>query len=192
MVPGVVRGRPDPLLGDGHELRDPVGFDAGGLLQGTLQGPSERLPIDGIGIGQGVLTEVPGKDIAQAAVLADDLRARAGQAVDRDEHGMGLLAQRVAGDQPIGGFVGARQVAIVQPALRHDRQRVLEPIGQPFTLGREAIVAETLEQIAPIERDGVLRVTAGLESRQSSKRVTSSSMCASIRIPTVSVSMSSR
>ena len=41
--------------------------------------------------------------LGQASVLADDLRARADPTVDREEDRVGLLAERIAGEQAVGG-----------------------------------------------------------------------------------------
>ena len=58
-------------------------------------------PVRGVRLGQRRLAELPGED-RQPAVLADDLGAGAGPPVDRDEDRMGLLAKRIAHEQPLG------------------------------------------------------------------------------------------
>ena len=62
----------------------------------------ERLAVDRLGVGQRRLAELAREDLVEAPVLADDLRARADEAVDGDQHGVGLLAQGIALEQPVG------------------------------------------------------------------------------------------
>jgi hypothetical protein len=80
--------------------------------------------------------------------------------VDADHDRMRLLAQWVPREQAFGGRVRSGQVAGSEPSLGHDRQRILEPIGQPFALGREAVVTEALEEIAGVLADRGLGATA--------------------------------
>ena len=78
-------------------------FDERGALLRPEHRLHERLVIDRLGIGQRRLVELARQDLAQPTVLADDLRAGTGQTVHRDQHGMRLLAQRVARQQAVGG-----------------------------------------------------------------------------------------
>ena len=103
-------------------------------------------------------------------MLTDDLRARPDLPVDRDQDRVRLLAQKIAFEQSIGSGTGADEVASLEPTLGDDRQGVLETIGQPFTLGGEAIVTEALEQVTVVEVDGGFCAAgivgqAGFESR---------------------------
>ena len=69
---------------------------------------------------------------------------------------MRLLAEEVALEQPFGRGPCPDRIVGGEPSLRHDRQGVLEAVGQAFTFGGEAIVTEALEQVAVVEVDGGL------------------------------------
>ena len=117
-VPAVGRRRPgagraSSAVGAGRQLRRRGSCRRAArsppLARGTARSSGQGRPIGRVGLGQRHLGELAIEHLAQPPVLAHDLRARADDAVDRDEHLVGLLAQRVARDQPFGGRLGHRR-----------------------------------------------------------------------------------
>ncbi len=120
-----------------------VGLELRSALERTAHGAIERLAVDRLGVGQRSFAELTVEHDAQASILADDLRARAADpAMNGDEDGVGLLAQRIALQQPVGDNPGPSRIAGGETALGDDRQGVLEPVREAFPLGGEAIVTE--------------------------------------------------
>ena len=88
-----------------------------------------------------------------------------GRPYDRDQHGVGLLAEGIA-DQELAGAAGPGDVAAVEPLLGDGGEEVLVEIRQALAIGREALVPETLEQVAAVDPEGalvVLGIVAGSE-----------------------------
>ena len=69
---------------------------------------------------------------------------------------MGLLAQRVPTEELRGRLTRPDHVAAGEPGSRDTGQKVLVAIGQSLPLGSEALVAEALEEVAPIQGEGIL------------------------------------
>lgn len=62
--------------------------------------------------------------------------------MDADQDGVGLLAQGVALEQSIGRRARPEDITGREPSLGDDRKGILEPVGQPLALGREAVVPQ--------------------------------------------------
>ncbi len=71
--------------------------------------------------------------------------------MDRDEHGMRLLAQGIAIEQALGELPGRGRITGRQSLLGDRRQGVLETVGQALALAGEAVVPEPFEQVAVVE-----------------------------------------
>ena len=151
-------GRQSRLTGrsiaDGAQDRRAVGLEQRGPLHRPAHRPIDGKAIDGLRLGQWTLAQFARQHAAEATVLADDLRPGADQPMDGDQHGVGLLAQRVPFEQAVGRLPRTDGVTGRESSLGDDRQRVLEAIRQPLALGGEAFVAEALEQVAVVQLDG--------------------------------------
>ncbi len=64
---------------------------------------------------------------------------------------MGLLAQGIADQELAGGPPRAGDVAALESVLGDVGEEILVQVGHPLAIGGEALVAETLEQIAGID-----------------------------------------
>ena len=72
--------------------------------------------------------------------------------MDGDEHLVGLLTEGVPGDQPLRGEPCTVLVRGGESSAGHERQGILEPVGQPFAFGGEAVVTEALSEVAGVQR----------------------------------------
>lgn len=142
-------------------------------VRGAFDRPAHRaiegLTLDRFRVRERRFPQLVPEDVAQASVLADDLRTRPDQAMDRDEDSVCLLAQEVARQEAMGGGPGSERIARREPALCDDREGVLEAVGEAFPLCRETVVTEAFEEVPVVELDGGLRTTgvvvqASLES----------------------------
>jgi prolipoprotein diacylglyceryltransferase len=124
-----------------------------GHRPGAIVGRGHRRAIGEVCLGQRIDVELPLEDVAKTAVLARDLRPRAGCAEDRNEHRVGLFAQRVPRQQSLRRVAGTLQIAVHQPLPGRDGERILEGVRQPLALGGEAVVAESLDQVAGVDRN---------------------------------------
>ena len=127
-------------------------------------------PVGRVGLGQRRPRPARGRARREASVLADDLRPAPDAAVDGDENLVGLLAERVAGDQSLGRATRAFDVAAVESLLGDVGQRVLEVIGESLAFGREAVVPEAFGEVAAEEPDGGLCVTAAVVEARLERR----------------------
>ena len=119
------------------------GLDGGHALAGPFQGPSERLAVDRLGLRQRTLAELAGQDPWSRRYWRTTCEREPVSPWTDDEDRVGLLAQGIAGEQPLGGRVARR--AGRRPRRRRWAtidQRVLVAIGEPLALGGEAFVAE--------------------------------------------------
>ena len=82
--------------------------------------------------------------------------------MDRDEQRVGFLAERIAGEQLLGGAPRTGEVAPPEPLLADVAQGVLEEVRQALPLGREAVVPESLGEVAAVQLDGRLRGAVGV------------------------------
>ena len=69
---------------------------------------------------------------------------------------MGLFAERIPGQQPLGSVARVVRVVGHEAALGDEREGVLEGVRQALALDGEALEAEALGEVAVVERDGVL------------------------------------
>ncbi len=83
---------------------------------------------------------------------------------------MGLLAQRIAADQPLGGETRAFLVPGIEPLSRDHGEGILEAIRESLALPGETVVPEPFGEIPAVLRNGCLGraervVRARLEAR---------------------------
>src|SRR4051794_37945952 len=72
-------------------------------------------------------------------------------AVCPDQDRMRLFAQWIASQQLRRGESRADHVALCQSTVRDTREEVLVQVAESLSIRREALVAETLEEVARIE-----------------------------------------
>src|SRR5918994_6955781 len=79
---------------------------------------------------------------------------------------MALLAQGIAREQAFSRDPGSVQIVVAQPLIGGSRQAVFVAIGESLALLGEAIVPETLGEIARVELDGTVMVGGGRPGRR--------------------------
>ena len=162
-LPGEDQQLRSPALGCGPDLERPRTLPdpahEGACLSGALRRPlparSHELLVDAARLRRGLRAQPPLQNLAACVVCTQCARPLSPAVEEPHQQPVGLLAQRVGRDEPLGPADRLARIPAIGEHRGEAAQRVEVPLSQSFALLQDPLVVVALEQVAAIDLDGV-------------------------------------